>query len=256
MSEETSRKASSHSVELKAWWSQPAGELARQLNSDPERGLLPAAIEANRAQYGTNELVELRPTSLWVLLWESVRSPMMVLLLVIAGVSLLLGQLREASVMAFVVAMYVAVHLINRARADRTMARLRQLQAPTTIVLRNTQRQEVGVGELVVGDVLLLRSGTRVPADARLVFSAGLLVNEASLTGESAPVLKDAEARVPADAPLAERPTAVFAGTTVLDYEGRAIVVAVGSRTELGKIARLTAGIAAAPTPLQRQMSD
>jgi len=239
-----------------AWWSFPADELARRLNSDLQRGLTSDAMEEHRARYGVNELAETRPSSLWKLIWDSVRSPMLVLLLVIAGISLLLGQLREAFVMVFVVAMYVAVHVLNNARADRTMAKLRELQTPTTTVMRDGRRQEIPVSDVVVGDILLLQSGTRVPADARLITAAGMLVNEGPLTGESAPIVKNAVTRVPAAAPLADRPTAVFAGTTVLDGVGTAIVVAVGSRTELGKVARLTAGVVSTPTPLQRQMSE
>lgn len=96
--------------------------------------------------------------------------------------------------MAFVVGMYVGVHLLNKARSDRTMARLREVQAPKTRVLREGQMGEIPVGEVVVGDVLPLQAGTRVAADGRLFSSVGLLVNEAALTGESAPVRKDAEA--------------------------------------------------------------
>jgi Ca2+-transporting ATPase len=239
-----------------AWWSLSADDLARRLNSNPRRGLSPDEVEEHRARYGANELAGVRPSSLWKLAWDSVRSPMLLLLLAIAGISLLLGQLREAFVMVFVVAMYIAVHVLNSARADRTMAKLRELQTPTTTVLRDGRRQEIPVSDVVVGDIVLLQSGTRVAADARLITSAGLLVNEAPLTGEAAPVIKDAEARVRPTAPLAERPTAVFAGTTVLDGVGTAIVVAVGSQTELGRVARLTTGVVSMPTPLQRQMSE
>jgi Ca2+-transporting ATPase len=164
--------------------------------------------------------------------------------------------------MAVVVLIYVGVELYNKARSDRVMARLRELQAPKVTVLRDGERREVDVGQIVVGDVLPLQPGSRIAADARLLSSAGLLVNEAPLTGESTPQTKDAgadvtaDADVSADADLAQRPTAVYAGTTVLDGQGKALVVAVGERTELGRVAALTAGAEEEPTPLQQEMEN
>lgn len=239
-----------------SWWSHPARELARLLDVDPQRGLSAEAVERHRERFGSNRLEDAGPTGPWKLLWESVKSPMMVLLLTIAGISLAFGQVREAVVMAFVVAMYVGIHVLNKARADRTMARLREVQAPKTTVLRTGERKEIAVEKVVVGDVLPLQPGSRIPADARLLSTAGLLVDEATLTGESAPVRKDAHAEVAPNAPLAERPTAVFAGTTVLDGQGHALVVAAGAQSELGRIAALSTQAESEPTPLQREMSD
>jgi Ca2+-transporting ATPase len=238
------------------WWARSADELAYHIGTDLESGLSSDQVERQRERYGDNQLGDAGPTSLWTLAWESVRSPMMVLLLSIAGISLLLRQFREAIVMVFVVAMYVGIHLLNKARADRTMARLRQVQAPRARVLRVGQTQEIPVGEVVVGDVLPLQAGTRVAADARLFASVGLLAQEGALTGESAPVPKDAEASLGSETPLAERKTAVFAGTTILDGQGRALAVAVGQDSELGRVAELAAHAESGPTPLQEEMDD
>jgi Ca2+-transporting ATPase len=237
-----------------AWWATPARELARQIGTGLSQGLESEQVEEHRRQYGSNQLEDEGPTSLWTLAWESVRSPMMVLLLSIAGISLLLGQIREAAVMVFVVAMYVGIHLLNKARADRTMARLREVQAPMARVLREGQIREIPTREIVVGDVLPLQAGTRVAADGRLIDTAGLLLDEAALTGESAPVRKDAEVELAPETPLAERVTAVFSATTVLDGQGQALVVAVGARSELGKVAALSTRADSEPTPLQKEM--
>jgi Ca2+-transporting ATPase len=238
------------------WWSRPPQELLAALQVDPQRGISPDQVASRREKYGRNTLGDGGRTSLWTLLWESVKSPMMVLLLAIAAIALLLGQLRDAVVMVFVVAMYVGVHVLNKARSDRTMARLREVQAPTTTVLRSGQLAEIPFDDVVAGDILPLRSGSRIPADARLVSSAGVIVDESALTGESAPVHKQADAEVAPETPLAERQTAVFAGTTVLDGQGKAVVVAVGRRSELGRIAKLSTRRDTEPTPLQREMSD
>lgn len=239
-----------------SWWSKDGLSLARELGTDPERGLRLDQVEQQRAAYGSNELTSRGPTSLWRLLWVSVKSPMIVLLLSIAAISLVLGQLREAAVMVFVVAMYVGIHLLNKARADRTMARLRQVQSPRVAIIRDGHLQQIPLGEVVVGDLLPLQAGSRIAADGRLLSSVGLLIDESLLTGESAPVRKEADAPVTPTALLAERPTAVFAGTTVSDGQGSMLVMAVGVNTELGKVAALTAAAEAGPTPLQREMSD
>ncbi len=238
------------------WWARAAPDLLDALDVDSQQGLSAERVDELQARYGANELGEGGTTGLGELLWESLTSPMMLLLLAVAGISLALGKVREALVMVIVVLIYVGVELYNKARSDRTMARLRELQAPRVTVLRDGERREVDLGQVVVGDVLPLQPGSRVAADARLLSSAGLLVNEAALTGESAPQPKNAEADVAPDADLAERPTAVFAGTTVLDGQGTALVVAVGEATELGRVAELTARAEEQSTPLQQEMED
>ena len=238
------------------WWSVPAQELIETFAIDPSQGLSEPQVTKSRAQFGSNRMQERGPTSLWTLLWESIKSPMMLVLLSIAGISLALGQTREAIVMVVVVAIYVGVHLLNKARSDRTMAKLREVQAPRTIVLREGQQREIDFQDVVVGDILPLRAGSRVPADGRLLDSAGLLVDEAALTGESAPVSKNADAEISPDSPLAERETAVFAGTTVLDGQGKALVMGVGDRTALGRVAELATQPESERTPLQKEMDD
>lgn len=240
----------------KEWWSASGEELIKQLGANPEKGLSSDQVQEMRSRYGSNALQGAGASSLWTLFLQSIKSPMMVLLLTIAAISLVLAQYREAIVMVFVVFVYIGVELFNKARSDRTMAKLRELQAITANVLRDSKIQEIPVQDVVVGDILPLQAGSLIPADARLLSSAGLLVNEGSLTGESAPVIKDASAQVKPDTPLAERPTAVFAGTTVLDGQGKAVVVAVGSMSELGRIAKLSAVSVSEPTPLQKEMND
>jgi len=242
--------------EMGRWWAEPAERTLARLEVDPQVGLTGDRVDAMRARYGANTLIDTQPTGFGALLWESVTSPMILLLLAVAGISLAVGQVREALVMVGVVLTYIAVELINKGRTDRTLARLRELQSPRLRVLRDGTRREIGVNDVVVGDIVPLQPGSRVPADARLLHAVGLLVDEAPLTGESTPRPKDAGATVPASAPLAERPTAVFAGTTVVDGQGEAVVVAVGDATELGRVAALSAEAREAQTPLQQEMRD
>jgi Ca2+-transporting ATPase len=238
------------------WWSLSIDENLEAVAVDPDRGLSEEQVQEHRTLFGSNTLVELKPTSSWKLIVDSVRQPMMVLLLTIAAISLVLGEIIEASVMSFVVVAYVSVEFLNKHRTDRTMARLRELTQPTTKVVQQGVEKEILTSDAVVGDILILSSGVRIPADARLIKSTGLMVNEAQLTGESLPVRKNAEATVTQNAPLAERSNSVFSGTTVLDGEGKAVVMAVGENSEFGKIAEAAQAPRKDLTVLQKSMTQ
>jgi Ca2+-transporting ATPase len=213
-------------------------EIIAALGTDEGRGLSSARVLDQRERFGANVLEELRATGVAALIGGSFKEPMMLVLLSIAGISLAFGKLTEAVVMAFVVAAYIAVEFVNKFRSDRIMTRLRQLTQPTISVLRDGQGRGVATSEIVVGDVVLLSEGSRVPADMRLLETRGLEIDEASLTGEALPARKNAQARVDEAASPADRVNCAFSGTTVVAGEGRGVVIAVGSGGELGKIAR------------------
>src|SRR3972149_4043256 len=219
------------------WSSQPLNKLIKTLDINKDGGLTSSQVKENKVSYGANTRTEIKPAGVAELILEGVKEPMMIVLLSIGGISLLFGKPVEALVMAFVVAAYIGVEFINKFRTDRTMASLRELTEPTTKVLRDGKHQEIPTGEVVVGDVVILTEGVRVPADIRLIESFGLIVNEASLTGESLPVKKDVEVFIDKNTPLAERRNCVFSGTTVLSGEGKGVVMAVGEKSELGTIA-------------------
>jgi len=229
-------------------------ENLRASKVDPDKGLSEVQVQKQRTLYGSNTLVELKPTSSWKLIVDSVKQPMMVLLLSIAAISLVLGEIIEASVMSFVVAAYISVEFLNNRRTDRTLARLKELTQPTTRVIREGAEKEIVTGDVVVGDIIILSEGVRVPADARLVESTGLLINEAPLTGESLPVRKNAE--VTAQKAPEDKTYLVFSGTTVLDGEGKAIVIAVGENSEFGKIAKAAQASRRDVTVLQKSMTQ
>ena len=163
---------------------------------------------------------------------------MIVLLLSISIISLIFGQVGQAVAMLFVVIIYILVELINKFRTSSIMTQLKTISMPTSKVLRAGKQIEIKTNEIVIGDILILTEGVFVPADARLLTSCGLITDEAALTGESLPVAKSSQAQAKQDAPLAERNNCIFSGTTVLDGEGTAIVMAIGHTTEFGKIAQ------------------
>ncbi len=241
-------------ADLRYWWTLPREKLLEILKTDQSKGLAKDRILEQRSIHGSNILQELKPTGVSTLLIEGIKQPMMILLISIAIVSLAFGELLEASVMIFVVAAYISVEFINKLRTDRTMARLRELTQPTTRVIRDGEPQQIPTSEIVVGDLIILTSGVRVPADARLIQASGLVVNEASLTGESLPATKNPEADLKLDTSLIDRVNSVFSGTIILDGEGTAVVMAVGQSSEFGKIAQQVQETRKQQTPLQASM--
>ena len=220
------------------WWAGPLNDILQGLQANPARGLSEDQVQQHRVAFGANVLEEIKRAGAWALILEGVKEPMMIVLLTIALLSWAFGKPVEAFVMVFVVAAYIAVEFVNKFRSDRTMTRLRELTQPTTTVLRAGAPREIATTDVVVGDIVLVSEGMRIPADLRLIESHGLLVNEAPLTGESLPVRKNARAVVSAEAGPADRVNCGSAATTVVAGEGKGIVLAVGARSVLGEIAR------------------
>ena len=237
------------------WWTIPQSAILTMFVSDIANGLSSETVRKSRDKFGANIIDEVKPTSALKLILDGVREPMMIVLLSIGVLSFVFGKIGEAVVMVFVVATYIAVEFINKYRTDRTMTKLRQLTSLTTKVIRDSKMEEIPTGEVVVGDILVLTEGVRIPADARLIESYGLLINEASLTGESLPVEKNMRATLAENTPLAERTNSVFSGTTVMSGEGKAIVCAVGLESEFGKIARDVSITSKEKTVLQEAMT-
>src|SRR3990167_11323961 len=239
----------------KLWWTIPQSSILTMFSSDATNGLSSETVEKSRDTFGANTIDEVKPTGALELILDGVREPMMIVLLSIGALSFVFGKAGEAVVMVFVVAAYIAVEFVNKYRTDRTMTQLRKLTSLSAQIIRDGKRQEIATAEIVCGDIIVLTEGSRIPADARLVESFGLSINEASLTGESLPVEKKADAILETDVPLAERRNMGFAGTTVLNGEGKAVVVAVGATSELGKIAGEVAKANKEKTVLQEAMT-
>ncbi len=246
-----------HNAQLPShWWTLTQQQIQKIFAVDYESGLSAEQVGRHLVSFGTNAITELKPTSVIALLLEGIKEPMMVLLLSVAALSLVFGENVEAAVMIFVVIAYVSVEFVNKLRTDRTMARLRELTQPTTKVIREGRVEEIPTTDVVVGDLIIISAGVRIPADARLIESSGLSVNEASLTGESLPARKDSKAVVKENTSLAERANCIFSGTTVFDGEGKAVVLAVGEQSEFGRIAKEVQAAQKERTPLQQAMSQ
>ncbi len=236
-----------------AWHALEVGDAAGRLGVDLESGLADREAARRLAEHGRNELGEGRGRTRLSLLADQFRDVLIWLLLVAAAVSGgLLGEWVDAGVIAAIVVLNAALGYVQEARAEDALARLQELAAPEALVLRSGREREVPSAELVPGDVVVLAAGDRVAADARVVASVRLELDEAALTGESLPVVKSV-ATAAAAAKLGDRAGMVFAGTTVTGGRGRAVVTATGLATEVGRIAELL-GEDDPPTPLQHEL--
>ena len=177
----------------------------------------------------------------------------MLLLIVAAVVSALIGERIEAAAIGAIVLLNAALGFGQEAKAEGAILALRDVLERRATVVRSGRAREVAVEQIVPGDLVLVRDGEWVPADGRLVAAAGLAVDESTLTGESVPVDKAVEA-VAAAAPLADRASMVYAGSAVTRGRGRLLVTSTGPATQLGQIAGLAEAAKPPPTPLQRRV--
>ena len=224
----------------------------RQLESRPE-GLTEAEAAARLARTGPNELRVIRPVSAWSILIAQLKSVVVLLLAAACGVALALGDLVDAAAIGAVLVINTLLGFVTELRARRAMESLRDLETPKALVLRDGKTVEIESRRIVPGDVLQLEEGRSVPADARLLSAADLRMNEAPLTGESAPVVKQLDP-LPQDTPLADRVNSIYKGTTVAAGTGQAVVIATGMQTELGRIGELVEEIEDERTPLERRL--
>jgi Ca2+-transporting ATPase len=234
------------------WHAKPADDVLRELGSAPD-GLTAAEAARRRQQHGPNRLTVARPVSALRILWDQLRSVVVLLLVAAAVVSWLLGDRLEAAAVAAVLAINTLLGFATELRARRAMEALLRYEAPRATVFREGPRT-VPSEDLVPGDVIGLRPGQAVPADGRLLESTDLRTVEAALTGESLPISKSAVVVLAPDTPLAERRNRVYTGTTVAAGTARACVTETGPRTELGRIGALVGEIREEQTPLERRL--
>ena len=217
-------------------------------------GLTSADASCRRREHGPNEISREEGPSGWLVLARQFNSPVIYLLVAACVLSAGLGEAADAIAILTIVVLNGLIGFAQERRAERAILALHSMTAPRARVRRDGMLRVIPAADVVVGDVLVLEAGDLVPADARLVAAANLTTNEASLTGESVPAGKSAEA-APADAPLAERTDSVFMGTAVAAGTAVAEVVAIGMATELGRIAHLLATAESGETPLQTRLA-
>ena len=240
---------------------QDPGEIAQVLGTDPALGLSSEEAARRLARDGPNELRSAPPMSTWRRVLAQFQDPLIYLLLAAVVVSLVawavegaVGLPVDAMVIALIVGVNAVLGYVEEAKAQNAVAALAKMTAVTSAVVRDGQVQRVPASGLVRGDLLVLGEGDSVGADGRLVEAAALRVQEASLTGESAAVVKD-PATLSEPAGLGDRLNMVFKGTAVAQGTGRAVVTATGMQTEMGSIAEMLEAAKEEPTPLQKEVT-
>lgn len=240
---------------IENWHSMDVKEVIAKIRTDPERGLTTEEAMSRLSTFGPNELERSKGVSGLKIFVNQFKNVLILLLLTATVISAILGELID-SILIFVIVMAATIlGFVQEMRAERALEALKKMLSPRANVIRDGKVVNVATREIVPGDVLLLEAGDKVPADARLIHVVNLQVDEAPLTGESTPVLKQVEPS-PVDASIADRRCMVFAGTTVTYGKGKCIVVATGSNTEFGKIAKTVATIEKEETPLERKTKE
>lgn len=234
------------------WHSLSTSEALEQLKSR-QSGLTRTEASQRLAEHGPNELKAADRVSPWRILAEQFKNVLIIILLVATGLSVALGHGVESLVIAVIVLFAVLLGFVQEYRAERAIEALKKLAAPSANVLRDGVEQKVPAREVVPGDVLVLHTGDRVPADARLLEAVNLQAEEAALTGESVAVEKQLE-KLEGELPVGDRTNLVHAGTVLTYGRGRAVVVATGMQTEFGRIAQLLQTVETSRTPLQQNL--
>lgn len=239
------------------WWSREIKEAVELLNTDLSQGLRTQEVELRLARYGHNQLKEKKGISPLALFFGQFKDFIVWVLVVAAFVSGFLQEWVDALAIVGIVIVNAVLGFIQEYRAEKSLAALKKLSSPNAKVMRDGQHQVVAVGELVPGDVIELEAGDNVPADSRLAYvSPNFSTHEASLTGESTPVVKTILVLEEKEVPLADRANIVYMGTSVSQGKAKAIVIGTGMNTELGKIAGMIQEIKQEATPLQKKLEE
>lgn len=224
-----------------------------KLGANVARGLATDEVQRRRAQHGANRLPEPARRSATMRFLLQFHNPLIYVLLASALVTLALGDLIDSGVIAGVVLINALIGYIQEGKAEQALEAVRGMLASRANVIRNGERQLIDATELVPGDLVLLEAGDRVPADLRLVSAQNLRAVEAALTGESLPSDKQV-APVSADASLGDRASMMYSGTLVASGQARAVVVATGTDSEIGRIGALVGELPPLATPLTRRL--
>ncbi|MEA3441655.1 MAG: cation-translocating P-type ATPase [Chloroflexota bacterium] len=238
------------------WHAKASEEVLVELNTFEEQGLSAELAAQRLDEHGPNELAEAPPTTFWQMLWEQFNNFVVILLIVAAVISAVLGDYIEAAAIMAIVILNAGLGIIQERRAEQSLAALKKLAAPDAHVIRDGHRITIPSRELVQGDLVMLETGNFVPADLRLLEAVNLRIEEAALTGESVPVKKDAAARLDVDIPIGDRKNTAFMGTVVNYGRGKGIVVDTGMNTQIGLIAKMLQSVEQEPTPLQKRLDQ
>ena len=244
---------------------QDSSAVLEAVGSDGERGLTAGEAAARLERDGLNKLKEAEKDPLWKRFLAQMADPMIIMLIVAAVISALTGiaqgeaDFADVIIICFVVVVNAVLGVVQESKAEEALAALQEMSAAQSKAVRDGRIVAVSSSELVVGDVVVLEAGDSVPADCRILESASMKIEEAALTGESVPANKVAgtlDAPEGGDVPLGDRKNMCYMGSTVVYGRGRAVVVATGMGTEMGKIADALSRATDEETPLQKKLDE
>ena len=244
-------------------YSKNATELLRELNTDGHSGLSSAEVLVRKGKYGANKLREKKKKTTMQRFLDQFKDVMILILIAAAIISFVVvcveqnwGELFEPALIVLIVILNAVMGVYQEGKAEKALDALKNMSAPHARVIRDGEEKIIDASELVPGDIIRLEAGDFVPADARLLHSAGLKSEESALTGESVPSEKDYQAIVKDGAPLGDRHNMVYSGCSITYGTATAVVTATGMDTEMGKIANLLDNEEDGQTPLQQKLAQ
>ncbi|MGH3138501.1 MAG: cation-translocating P-type ATPase [Gaiellales bacterium] len=233
-----------------------AADVVASAGSDADAGLTAAEAAERLARFGANEITGEPPPSLWAVALAQLRDPMNIMLVAVAAVSVVIGQVSTGILVALLILLNVVLGSRQELKARESIDALASMQVPQAKVVRDGSVELVPAVDVVPGDIVQVEAGDIVPADGRIIRSATLETQEAALTGESAPIGKAASAVLDADAALGDRSNMLFQNTAVTRGTGGMVVTATGMGTEMGQIATMLSSISRTRSPLQKELGS
>lgn len=235
---------------------QSVEKIVKQLGSSIETGLSQAEAQRRFKEMGPNKLKEQRKKGAVVLFLEQLNSPLIYILMAAIAISVFLGEIKDAAIIAAVILLNSVVGVVQEGKARKAIEALQQLTAPKALVRREGKEGEITSTALVSGDIVILEAGRQVPADLRLTSAVNLKIEESALTGESIPVEKCVTALSEDGQAIGDKVNMAYMSTAVTYGRGEGIVVSTGMETEIGRIAGMIENSGNELTPLQKRLAD
>lgn len=242
------------------WHTMQLGEVLRKLNTDLNTGLREGQVENIRKLYGKNKLAESKKESIFVKFIKQFNDFMIIILILAAIVSAIMAYIEGTSdyldsiIILFIVVLNAIMGVAQETKAEKSLEALKKMSAPTAKVKRDGVIKTIPSTDVVPGDYIIIETGSYIPADARLVKSYSLKVEESALTGETVPVIKDEKAVLKENIPIGDMVNMVWGATIAISGHGEAVVTDIGMNTKVGKIASLIITDESPETPLQKKL--
>jgi len=243
-------------VKSETWYTRQGQEVITYWHTDQYEGLASSEVKNRLKKFGYNEMVEKQRPAWWKRLIAQFQDFMVLVLLAATLISAFLGEYADAVTILIIVIFNAILGFVQEYRAEKSMDALKKMAAPTAHVIRNGILQQIVARELVPGDILVLESGDKIAADARLIDVQSMEVEEAALTGESLPVRKLANKQYDENSSLGDRKNMVYASTSIVKGRGKAVVCATGMVTEVGRIADMIQESTHESTPLEKRLES